>query len=62
MTSSELSIMDLEVVYDTLAHAIDQAGADKAQLMLVKLALLQAQSLGSAAQFQTQVQAALQDL
>ena len=62
MTSSELSIMDLEVVYDTLAQAIDQAGADKAQLMLVKLALLQAQSLGSAAQFQTQVQVALQDL
>lgn len=62
MTTSELSIMDLEVVYDTLAQAIDQAGSEKAQLMLVKLALLQAQSLGSAAQFQTQVQVALQDL
>ena len=62
MTASELSIMDLEVVYDTLAQAIDQAGTEKAQLMLVKLALLQAQSLGSAAQFQNQVQVALQDL
>jgi hypothetical protein len=49
-------------VYDTLAQAIDQAGSEKAQLMLVKLALLQAQSLGSAAQFQNQVQVALQDL
>ena len=57
-----LPIAALETVYDTLASAIDQAGPAKAELMLVKLALLQAQALGDAAAFQAQVQAALQDL
>ncbi len=62
MKTAALSIADLETVYDTLAQAIDQAGTDKAQLMLVKLALLQAQAEGTAQAFQTHVQAALQDL
>ncbi len=57
-----LSIDALEVVYDTLAQAIDQAGPEKAQLFLVKLALLNANALGDEAQFALQVQAALQDL
>ena len=57
-----LSIAGLETVYDTLASAIDQAGADKAELFLVKLALLNAQALGNAALFERQVQLALQDL
>ena len=35
-----LTIGGLETVYDALATAIDQAGAEKAQLFLVKLALL----------------------
>lgn len=57
-----LSIDALEDVYDTLAQAIDRAGPDKAQLMLVKLALLQANAQADAQLFAQQVQAALQDL
>lgn len=40
-----LSIPDLETVYDVLAQAIDQAGPEKAELFLVKLALLNANAL-----------------
>ncbi|MDV7392853.1 hypothetical protein RZS08_15900, partial [Arthrospira platensis SPKY1] len=58
----ELDIAGLETVYDALATAIDQAGPDKTELFLVKLALLNAQALGDADRFQAQVQAALQDL
>lgn len=57
-----LSIDALEDVYDTLAQAIDQAGPDKTQLLLVKLALLQANAQGDSELFAQQVQAALQDL
>ncbi|MEN9904069.1 MAG: hypothetical protein RLZZ555_634 [Pseudomonadota bacterium] len=57
-----LSIDGLETVYDTLASAIDQAGQDKTELFLVKLALLNANAIGDAEQFRHQVQAALQDL
>ena len=57
-----LSIPDLETVYDVLAQAIDQAGPDKAELFLVKLALLNAQALGRADTVQRHIQAALQDL
>ena len=57
-----LSIAGLEQVYDTLATAIDQAGPDKAQLFLVKLALLNANALADAERFGAQVQAALLDL
>ena len=39
-----------------------QAGADKAQLFLVKLALLNANALGDETLFQQQITAALQDL
>jgi hypothetical protein len=57
-----LTIFGLETVYDSLATAIDQAGPDKAELFLVKLALLNAQALGSAEVFTAQIQAALRDL
>jgi len=57
-----LTISGLETVYDSLAIAIDQAGQDKAELFLVKLALLNAQALGSAEVFTAQIQAALRDL
>lgn len=57
-----LDIAGLESVYDSLATAIDQAGPDKAELFLVKLALLNAQALGDAPLFNQQVQAALLDL
>ena len=62
LTDKPLTIGGLETVYDALATAIDKAGPDKAELFLVKLALLQANTLGDEAQFQQQVNTALQDL
>ena len=62
MTDTTLTIGGLETVYDALATAIDQAGPDKTELFLVKLALLQANALGNEAQFQQQVNTALQGL
>jgi hypothetical protein len=58
----DLDIAGLETVYDRLAEAIDQAGPDKAQLLLVKLALLSAQALGDAARFEQLLNTALLDL
>lgn len=57
-----LTIPGLEVVYDTLATAIDQAGPEKTELFLVKLALLNANALGDTELFQQHLQAALKDL
>lgn len=62
MTDKALTIGGLETVYDALATAIDQAGADKAQLFLVKLALLNANALADETLFQQQITAALLDL
>jgi hypothetical protein len=62
MTDKTLSIADLETVYDTLAEAIDEAGPEKSQLFLVKLALLNAQALGQAEVFTAQARVALRDL
>jgi len=62
MTDPTLTIGGLETVYDALATAIDQAGADKAQLFLVKLALLNANVLADETLFQQHITAALQDL
>ena len=62
MTDKALTIGGLETVYDALATAIDQAGSDKTELFLVKLALLNAQALGDAALFQQQLDIALQNL
>ena len=61
-TPNALTIDGLETVYDALANAIDQAGQDKTELFLVKLALLNANALGDAELFQQQLQAALLDL
>jgi len=60
--SPSLSIGGLETVYDALATAIDQAGPDKAQLFLVKLALLNANALADENSVLEQITAALQDL
>ncbi|NBS46168.1 MAG: DUF2783 domain-containing protein [Betaproteobacteria bacterium] len=57
-----LDIAGLETVYDALASAIDRAGADKTELFLVKLALLNAQTSGDAQRFQQQIETALRDL
>ena len=62
MTSPPLTIPDLETVYDALATAIDAAGPEKSELLLVKLALLNANALGDSEVFRQHLQAALQDL
>ena len=62
MSTPTLNLPGLEAVYDALAQAIDQAGPERTELLLVKLALLNANALGDAAMFQAQVDAALKDL
>ena len=62
MNTQTLDIGGLETVYDQLATAIDAVGAEKSELLLVKLALLNAQALGRADTVQRHIQAALQDL
>ena len=62
MTPPTLTLPGLETVYDLLAEAIDTAGPDKAELFLVKLALLNAQALGDAALVRRHIDSALQDL
>jgi len=57
-----LTAADLEVVYDVLAEALDQATPAKAELFLTKLALLCAQALGDAQAFTELTGSALQDL
>ena len=62
ITNPPLDIAGLEQVYDTLATAIDEAGVEKSELFLVKLALLNAQALSNPQIFETHVQSALKDL
>ena len=61
-SDTQLTIADLETVYDALATAIDRAGPDKTAFFLVKLALLNANALGDARRFQEHLDAALQDI
>jgi hypothetical protein len=62
MTHPPLTIDGLETVYDALATALDQAGPDRSELFLVKLALLNANALADAQLFQQHIASALQDL
>ena len=57
-----LDIAGLEQVYDRLAIAIDQAGPEKSELFLVKLALLNAKALGQPEIFENQIALALKNL
>ena len=57
-----LDIAGLEQVYDRLATAIDQAGPEKSELFLVKLALLNAKALCQPEIFENQIALALKDL
>ena len=57
-----LDITSLEQVYDRLATAIDQAGPEKSELFLVKLALLNAKALGQPEIFENQIALALKGL
>jgi sulfur relay (sulfurtransferase) complex TusBCD TusD component (DsrE family) len=61
-TIHTLDIAGLEQVYDRLATAIDEAGPEKSELFLVKLALLNAKAMGKPALFEAQVISALKDL
>jgi hypothetical protein len=61
-TIHTLDISGLEQVYDRLATAIDQAGPEKSELFLVKLALLNAKAIGRPDLFEAHVEAALKDL
>lgn len=61
-TNHELTTNGLEVVYDALAQAIDRAGIEKATLLLVKLALLNAHALGDEHLFQRHLETALLNL
>jgi hypothetical protein len=58
----KLDIAGLEKVYDALALAIDQAGSDKSELFLVKLALLNAKTLGDPQIFESNIATALKNL
>lgn len=62
MSQNTLDIAGLETVYDQLATAIDSVGAEKSELLLVKLALLAANQLGDARQFGEMIAAAQRDL
>lgn len=57
-----LTLPGLEATYDRLAEAIDAAGPEKSELMLVKLALLLAQDLGDANRVADLIHAASTDL
>ncbi|MEY4077377.1 MAG: hypothetical protein RIQ69_1747 [Pseudomonadota bacterium] len=61
-TIHTLDIVGLEQVYDRLATAIDQAGPEKSELFLVKLALLNAKAIGRPDLFEEHIEAALKDL
>jgi hypothetical protein len=61
-TPRSLTIPGLETVYDALATAIDEVGAEKTQLFLVKLALLNANAIGDPDQFRAHLTAAAADL
>lgn len=62
MKENTLTLAGLEAVYDALATAIDQAGPEKTELFLVKLALLNARSLADEALIMDHMQRALKDL
>ena len=61
-TIHTLDIAGLEQVYDRLATAIDEAGPEKSELFLVKLALLNAKAIGRPDLFEAHIDAALKDL
>jgi hypothetical protein len=65
VNAQALTIGGLETVYDQLATAIDQAaqaGEGKAELFLVKLALMNANALANPELFARHVEVALGDL
>ncbi len=59
---SQLTLNELEAVYDALAEALNQVGTDKESLFLTKLALLLANQLGDQAQVEQAITTASRDL
>lgn len=59
---STMPFEDLESAYETLATAIDAAGAQRETLFLTRLALLLADELGDIAAFRKAIGAALEGL
>lgn len=57
-----LGAPDLELFYEALSAAIEEVGPSKSGLLLVKLALLNAEALGDPALCIDQLGRALQDL
>lgn len=59
---NSLAIAELEVVYDALAAALNQVGAEQESLFLTKLVLLLANQVGNQAEIEQAIHTALQDL
>jgi hypothetical protein len=59
---SAMPFEDFETAYETLAMAIDSAGAEREALFLTRLALLLGQELGDIAAFRKAIRAALDGL
>lgn len=57
-----LPFADLEAVYDDIATAIDQAGAERRELFLAKLALALSHFVGDRARVGEAIAVALRDL
>jgi hypothetical protein len=59
---SAMPFEDIESAYETLAIAIDQAGAEREALFLTRLALVLGHELGDITAFRRAVRTALEDL
>ncbi len=59
---STMPFEDLEAAYETLAVAIDSAGADREALFLTRLALALGNELGDIAAFKNAIHTALEGL
>jgi hypothetical protein len=55
-------VEDLEALWERLATALDDAGLQRRELFLAKLALLQAEALGDRAATESLIATALEDL
>lgn len=59
---SQLPLVELEAVYDSLAEALNQVGIERESLFLTKLVLLLANHIGQQAPVEQAIQTALSDL
>jgi hypothetical protein len=57
-----LAADEMEMLWERLAEAIEQAGPERDRLMLAKLALLFAEALGDAPRAAALIQSATEDL